>query len=124
MGAKRFEDLDVWQRARVLTKSIYLVSGKDLFVKDWELRNQIRSAAISVMSNIAEGFDSGFNTEFARFLNMAKRSLSEIQSQLYIAIDQAYIDQSNFQILYQEAERIRKMSASLIKYLKTSPLDA
>lgn len=75
-------------------------------------------AAVSIMSNIAEGFDSSSKKEFSRFLSMSRRSASEIQSQLYIALDQAYINDSEFNELYREAEEIRRMITGFIKYLK------
>ena len=119
MKINRFEDIESWQRARELTKVVYSLSSKGELAKDWALRDQIRKASISIMSNIAEGFDSGFKAEFARFLSISRRSASEIQSQLYIALDQNYILKEDFFKLYQETEEIRKMITGFIKYLKT-----
>lgn len=118
MKIQRFEDIEAWKKARELTKSIYKVSSNDKFSKDWTLRDQIRRAAISMMSNIAEGFDSGFSGEFARFLNISRRSASEVQSQLYVAADQLYINSDEFDYLYGEAEEVRKMITGFIKYLR------
>ena len=119
MKIQRFEDIEAWKKTRELTKSIYKVSSKDKFSKDWTLRDQIRRAAISIVSNIAEGFDSGFSAEFARFLNISRRSASEVQSQLYIALDQMYISIEEFNALYGDTEEIRKMITGFIKYLKS-----
>lgn len=119
MKINKFEDIEAWKRSRELTKSIYKVSSKDRFAKDWTLRDQIRRAAISVMSNIAEGFDSGFSAEFSRFLNISRRSASEVQSQLYVALDQLYITKEEFDNLYGETEEIRKMITGFVKYLQT-----
>ena len=85
---------------------------------DWMLRDQVRRASVSVVSNIAEGFDSGFKGEFTRFLNISKRSTSEIQSQLFIALDQGYIENVIFNRLYNDVEEVRKMIAGFIRYLK------
>ena len=92
---------------------------------DWSLKDQIRRATISVMSNTVEGFDSGFNAEFIRFLNMSRRSASEIQNHLYIALDQNYISDDEFKIIYNQTEEIkeiRKMIVGFIKYLKNYQL--
>lgn len=118
MKIKKFEELDIWKRSRQLTKLIYKVTCIEEFSKDWALRDQIRRAAISVMSNIAEGFDAGSKPEFSRFLSISRRSLSEVQSQLYVALDQSYISSIEFNSLYNEAEEIRRMITGFIKYLK------
>ena len=88
---ERFEDLQSWQKARLLTNLVYDLTGHTEFAKDFRLRDQIRDAAGSVMHNIAEGFDSGSNPEFIRFMKMARRSASEVQSQLYLALDRNYL---------------------------------
>jgi len=118
MKIKNFEEIESWKRARQLSKKIYKITSTEKFSKDWELKEQIRRAAISVMSNIAEGFDSSSKIEFARFLGISRRSASEVQSQLYIALDQNYIDANDFNPLYKETEEIRKMITGFIKYLK------
>lgn len=89
---KHFEDIEAWQRARELTKLIYKVTRKRKFAQDYGLVNQIRRAAISVMSNIAEGFDRSGSREFIHFLTIAKGSVAELESQLYIALDNEYIN--------------------------------
>ena len=119
MKIKKFEEIEAWKRARELTKVIYRISSLNEFSKDWALRDQIKKSAISVMSNIAEGFDSGFKNEFARFLGISRRSASEIQSQLYVALDQLYISEYEFKKIYEETEEIRKMITGFIKYLKS-----
>lgn len=92
---ERFEDLQSWQKARQLTNLIYDLTDHPEFSKDFRLRNQIRDAAGSVMHNIAEGFDAGSNPEFIRILKMARRSASEVQSQLYLAMDRKYINEDD-----------------------------
>ncbi len=86
-GIHRFEDLIAWQKARVLTKAIYDVTSDGVFAKDFGLRDQIRRASVSIMSNIAEGFERRRTPEFKHFLNIAKASSAEVRSQLYVALD-------------------------------------
>ncbi len=114
---ERFEDIQAWQEARSLTNEIYTVSGSGQWGKDYALRDQIRRASISVMSNIVEGFERRTDTEFARFLSMAKASASEIKSQLYIAVDQGYIDQDRFNDLYEQCDKVTRYLGSFIRYL-------
>jgi four helix bundle protein len=114
---QRFEDLLVWQGARALTKSIYDLSGKGVFAKDFELRDQIRRAAISVRSNLAEGFERSGNREFQQFLATAKGSLGEVRAQLYIALDLQYIAAEDFKDLNKLALEISSMVAGLSGYL-------
>ncbi len=117
---KHFEDLHVWQSARELVKCIYEVSGQNEFGRDFGLKDQIRRAAVSVMSNIAEGFNAGSDAEFVRFLGFARRSNSEVQSQCYIAQDLTYISKERFQSLYDKANLIERQLNSLISYLAHS----
>ncbi len=114
---ERFEDLKSWQKARKLTNMIYDFSGNGIFAKDFELRNQIRSAAGSSMHNIAEGFDSGTDAEFCRFLKMARRSASEVQSQLYLALDRQYISENQRQSAHNLATEVKRLINGLIAYL-------
>src|SRR5215471_19246782 len=94
--AERFEDLIVWQEARLLRKEVYAASKLGLFARDFEMRGQIRDAALSVMDNIAEGFERGSNREFAQFLNISKGSAGEVRSALYAALDEEYLTQGEF----------------------------
>lgn len=94
---KRFEDIEAWQKARRLTREIYTLPGSGQLSKDFGLRDQIRRAAVSVMSNIAEGFERGGSAEFSQFLAIAKGSTGEIEAQLYVALDQKYITQEQFE---------------------------
>jgi len=117
---QRFEDIDAWQKARELTKAIYALSNDGQFARDFGLRDQIRRASVSIMSNIAEGFGRGGNKEFIQFLSTAKGSASEVQAQLYVALDAGYINQDQFQKLYSETEATARMIAGLLRYLQNS----
>ncbi|OFV88462.1 MAG: hypothetical protein A3J75_00225 [Acidobacteria bacterium RBG_16_68_9] len=114
---KRFEDLEAWQAARLLAAAAYAVTRRRGFVTDPGLVDQFRRAAVSTMNNIAEGFDSGSRTEFRRFLRYAARSASEVQSSLYVARDQGYIDQASFAEAYALAQRVRQLCGGLIRRL-------
>src|SRR5580765_4245238 len=92
----RFEDIDAWKKARALSKEIYLITKNGEFAHDFALRDQIRRAAISVLSNIAEGFERGGDKEFRQFLATAKGSVGEVRSQLYIALDAEYLTENQF----------------------------
>ena len=96
MRIERFEDIEAWQVARVLTKEIYCLTQKAPFSKDFGLRDQIQRASVSIMANVAEGFDSGTKKYFANFLSFAFRSASEVQSLLYVALDCGYIVKDDF----------------------------
>ena len=119
---KQFEDLDVWQAARALTKAIYAASSAGKFSKDFSLKDQIRGSAISAMSNIAEGFERDGNREFTQFLAVAKGSCGEVRSQLFVALDQEYISGEEYRDLYQEATRVSSLLSGLMKYLRQSPI--
>jgi four helix bundle protein len=110
---ERFEDLIAWQKARQLTADVYRVTSKGAFAKDFGLRDQIQRAAVSVMSNIAEGFERGSRSEFHQFLVIAKASLAEVRSQLYIALDAGYLDQPNFENLMNQATEVSKIIGGL-----------
>src|SRR6185503_10034400 len=99
---ERFEDLVAWQKARSLTRGIYQMTRQGAFAKDFGLGNQIQRAAVSVMSNIAEGFERGTRGEFHQFLSIAKASCAELRSQLYVALDIGYIDQQQFDCMLAE----------------------
>ena len=102
-AVRRFEDLLAWQKARALTAGVYDVTADGSFSRDFDLRNQIREAAVSTMSNIAEGFDRASHNEFHRFLSIAKGSCGELRSQLYVALDAGYIDRETFGRLQEQA---------------------
>ncbi|MGD9158678.1 MAG: four helix bundle protein [Desulfobacteraceae bacterium] len=119
---EKFEDMDVWQHARVMAKSIYSISGEGNFFKDYGLKDQIQRAAVSVMSNIAEGFERGSNKEFIQFLFIAKGSAGEIRSQLYVAFDLGYIPENKFKKLNTEVLVISQQLSGFIKYLKESKM--
>ena len=120
MKIKKFEDLECWQESRSLTKKIYRHTKRPIFAKDLRLSGQITGAAISMMSNICEGFDSLSNKEFVRFLRYSRRSCSEVQSSLYVALDQKYIDEKEFEASYEDCRKVRRMIDGLIRYLKQS----
>lgn len=118
MPIRRFEDIEAWQLARQLTREVYTIVKIDRFSRDWGLKDQITRASGSVMHNIAEGFDSESNKEFVRFLAYAQRSCSEVQSQLYVALDQQYIKSITFETLYEMAEHTKVKIGEFIKKLK------
>jgi len=109
----RFEDLIAWQKARELTRKIYEVSRRGMFAKDHGLAGQIQRAAVSVMSNIAEGFERGGRREFHQFLSTAKASCAELRSQLYVAFDVGYLDLSRFKELLGQAEEVGRIVGGL-----------
>ena len=117
MRIDRFEDIDAWKLARKLANTVYAATRNAGFKNDFELRNQIRSAAGSAMHNIAEGFDSESTYEFIRFMRYSKRSCSEVQSELYLALDQSYLTDSEFRDIYNLAGETRACIKGLIKYL-------
>ena len=119
---QKFEDIDAWQKARELTKVIYALSNDGQFSRDFGLRDKIRRAAVSIMSNIAEGFGRGGNKEFIQFLSTAKGSASEVQAQLYVALDANHINNEQFQSLYALAQSTGNMIGGLIRYLKKSEI--
>jgi four helix bundle protein len=113
-----FEEINAWQRARDLTKRVYQISGEGRFARDFGLRDQMRRACISIMSNIAEGFERSGTKEFVQFLSVAKGSVGEVRSQLYVALDQQYITEGTFEQLSAEAMEISRMLSGLMKYLR------
>ncbi len=119
MKIVRFEDIEAWQLARELTRKVYRLTKKTRFSKDYGLKRQIQDAAgSSSMHNIAEGFDSETNAEFMLFLRYAKRSCTEVQSELYVALDEEYIVSSEFEDVYEQARRTRAAVRGFINYLK------
>ncbi len=117
---ERFEDLPVWQVARQMTRRVYEVTNQGTFARDYGLRDQIRRAAVSVMSNIAEGFESRTQALFIDFLGRAKGSAGEVRAQLYVAADAGYLDQAQFRALYDQAESCSRQLRSFMTYLESS----
>jgi len=117
---ERFEDIKAWQMARELTREIYAAVREASFARDYGLKDQITRASGSIMHNIAEGFDSNTNPDFIRFLGYAKRSCTEVQSELYVATDQNYLTEDTFQRLYALSGEIRAAIHGFIRYLRDS----
>ncbi len=118
MAIERFEDLIAWQKARQLSNMVYEYTKQDAFKKDYGLCNQIRRAAVSIMSNIAEGFDRSGNKEFIQFLFIAKGSTAEVESQLYVALDNNYITGEQFTEITTLTKAIKSLLSGFIRYLK------
>ena len=119
---ERFQDIDAWKKARELTREVYAASKVQPFSRDFALRNQIRKATISVMSNIAEGFERGGTREFIQFLSIAKASAGEVQSQLYIALDQGYLSEDACSRVMSPAEETGRIIGGLMKYLRQTSM--
>ena len=117
---ERFEDIEAWQDARVLVKGVYEVTAAGAFARDFGLRDQIRRAAISTMSNIAERFERGSDKDFTRFLYMAKASAGEVRSQLYVAIDLGYLQEGRAKEIIDLVQVVSRRISRFIKYLKSS----
>lgn len=115
--AQTFEELEVWQKARELVRLVYLHSSKGAFAKDFGLRDQLRRASVSIVSNIAEGFERGGNKEFIHFLYLAKGSTGEVRAQLYLALDLSYLSTDDFAILTKEVVVVSRQLSNFIKYL-------
>jgi len=113
MKVDRFEDLVAWQRARELTRQIYLLSKKGHFSKDFGLRDQIQRASVSIMSNLAEGFERGSKSEFHQFIVIAKASCAEVRSQLYVATDVGYITKEEFDCVSNLAIEVSRIIGGL-----------
>src|SRR4030043_1236550 len=119
---KRFEDLEIWQKAREKSKDVYEITKKETIKYDFSLIDQLRRSSGSIMDNIAEGFERDGNKEFIQFLSVAKGSSGEARSQLYRAIDQHYIDESEFQSLYSKLINVSIKIKNMMSYLKKSGL--
>jgi four helix bundle protein len=117
---KRFEEIESWKRARQLTNRVYELSGQGTFARDFALKDQVRRACVSIMSNIAEGHDRSGTGEFVQFLATAKASAAEVRCQLYVALDQGYIDDEVFEELGRTALETQCLIGGLINYLKRS----
>ena len=121
-GYKRFEELPIWQKARVFSKRIYEATLSDSFSKEFRLCSQIRASSGSIMDNVAEGFERNGNGEFKQFLFIAKGSSGETRSQLYRAFDCGYLTEESFIKLKNESEEISKSISNFIDYLNTSEI--
>ncbi len=120
-GIARFEDIQAWQTARQLTNLIYKLTAQSAFSKDFGLKDQIRRAAVSVMSNIAEGFESRTDAQFTNYLGTSRASSGEVRAQLYVALDQEYISSQQFQEAYELTDKASRQIANFIKYLLANP---
>ena len=122
MGAvKVFEDLEVWKEARVLVIQVYKATLNQTFKKDRSLVDQIRRASVSIMANIAEGFDRSSRADFIRYLEYSLGSASEVRNHLYVAIDLKYLTEEEFANLLDAAVRLSKRLSTFIKYLRNHP---
>jgi len=115
-----FEEIAAWQKARQLTRELYKVTAVGPFARDYDLKNQTRRAAVSIMSNIAEGFERSGTGEFTQFLAMAKGSAGEVRSQLYVALDQNYLSEPVFARFVDQAAEVSRMIGGLMTYLRKS----
>ncbi len=120
MKVTKFEELTVWQEARIFVKSIYEKTREINFIKDYGFKDQIQRASVSIIANIAEGFERSNNKEFIHFLCFLKASTGEVRSLLYVTLDLGYISESEFQGMYQHAISINGQLSNFIKYLKTN----
>ena len=118
---KKLEEIKAWQEARELVKEVYSVTSKGKFARDFGLRDQIRRASVSVMSNVAEGYARSSDKEFARSLNIGLGSTAEVQSQLYVARDLGYITNNEFDSLYNRCSKTARLITGFINYLKKAP---
>jgi four helix bundle protein len=121
MKVERFEDLQAWQKARQLTKEIYSVTSQGKFTRDFGLTSQIQRASVSIMANIAEGFERFKRTEFHQFLSIAKASCAEVRSHLYVALDAGYLDEPTFERLQQSATEVSRILGRLRASVEVKP---
>lgn len=122
-GITRFEEIEGWKTARQLTNMIYKLTEQTAFAKDYGLKDQIRRAAVSILSNIAEGFESRTDTQFINFLGHAKGSAGEVRAQLYVAMDLKYISEQQFAEAYEYADKSSRQVARFMTYLEAHPRD-
>jgi four helix bundle protein len=120
MKIKTFEDIESWKKARALTNEIYKITGVGTFARDFGLKDQIRRASVSILSNIAEGFERSGDKEFSQFLAIAKGSCAEVRAQLYIALDQKYLPQELFERLSKSVIEVGQLLSGFMRYLKGS----
>jgi four helix bundle protein len=120
MKIERFEDIKAWQEARELVRLVFkAINNNKVFGKDFRLVNQLQGSAVSSMANVAEGFARKSNKEFIQYLFISKSSAAEVQSHLYVALDQNYITEKDFNKIYEQAEIVAKMDSGFIKYLRS-----
>lgn len=117
----RFEEIEAWKTARELTRMVYAFTEQGKFSKDFGLKNQIQRASVSVMSNIAEGFESRTQPQFLEYLGRAKASAGEVRCQLYVAIDLQYITQEEFGRVFDIADKSSRQLARFMNYLESNP---
>ena len=117
----RFEDIEAWKTSRELTRMIYAFTEQGQFAKDFGLKNQIQRASVSVMSNIAEGFESRTQPQFLEYLGRSKASAGEVRCQLYIALDLKYLAQEQFKQVFDLADKSSRQIARFMDYLETHP---
>ena len=120
MQIKNFADIESWKEAREFVKIIYDVTLNSQLSRDYGLKDQIRRASVSIMSNIAEGFDSGSDKSFINFLRISYRSASEVESLLIVLLDLHYIDKAEYEVINERIVRIKKLIGGFIKYLKST----
>jgi four helix bundle protein len=119
---QKFEDLSIWQKARIISKKVYQLTFTPPLSGDFRLKDQMRGSSGSIMDNIAEGFDRGSRLEFVNLLGVAKGETGELKSQLYRCLDVDYITKEIFEELYSEVDEVARMIAGFIEYLNTSTI--
>ncbi|CAN5705130.1 four helix bundle protein [soil metagenome] len=119
---EKFEDIEAWKSARDVTRMVYEISCSEKFARDFALVNQIRRASISILSNIAEGFERSGNKEFLQFLAIAKGSCGEVRAQVYVAFDQNYIDEMKFKEISNKLNETSRLIAGFMKYLQQTEM--
>ncbi|MBI4056032.1 MAG: four helix bundle protein [Elusimicrobia bacterium] len=120
MKIERFEDIESWKQARILMNMVYELTKNPSLQKDFGLKDQMQRAATSVMANIAEGFDGQSDTSFIQFLIYARRSLAEVQSHLYVSLDQKYMETDQFDGIYSKATEVKSLISGFMRYLRKS----
>lgn len=118
---KRFEEIEAWQTARELTRQIYTLTGSGQFARDFGLSDQMRRAAVSALSNIAEGFESRTTSLFREYLGRAKAAAGELRAQAYVALDAGYLDQTEFDMLYELCDKCSRQISRFMQYLANQP---
>ena len=119
---QRFEDIESWKIARTVTRNIYEMTNRGNFARDFGLRDQIRRSCVSVMANVAEGFERDGDKEFVNFLSIAKGSAGETRSLLYVALDQGYVSEGEFEELSSQLVECSRVISGLLSYLRSSDL--